>query len=62
MTEGFNNENPRVNVNKEELNKIIKQYKKLNKYRRSALFTVKTIDGTESVISSLVKEAEDNPL
>ena len=34
-------------------------YKKLNKYRRSSLFAIKTLDGTENVVASMVKEAED---
>jgi len=62
MSEGFNDGKAKVNVNVDELAKILKKYKKLNKYKRSTLFTVKTIDGTETVISSLVKEAEENPI
>lgn len=63
MSGGFSdNGKAKINVNVEELKNIIKKYKKLNKYKKSALFTVKTIDGTENIISSLVKEAEDNPL
>ena len=59
MSEGFNEGKAKVNINTDELSKIIKKYKKLNKYKRSALFTVKTIDGTENVISSLINEAEE---
>jgi len=62
MSEGFNDGKAKVNVNVDELAKILKKYKKLNKYKRSTLFTVKTIDGTETVMSSLVKEAEENPI
>jgi hypothetical protein len=59
MSEGFDDGKAKVNINTDELSKIIKKYKKLNKYKRSALFTVKTIDGTENVISSLINEAEE---
>ena len=45
-----------------DLNKLLKQYKKLNKYQKSSLFAVKTMDGTENVISEMIKEVEDNPL
>jgi hypothetical protein len=62
MSEGFDDGKAKVNINTDELSKIIKKYKKLNKYKRSALFTVKTIDGTENVISSLIKEAEEYPI
>jgi hypothetical protein len=59
MTQGFNK--PKAIVNKDELNKIIRKYKKAKKYMRSPLFTVKTIDGTEDYISGLIKEAEKDP-
>jgi hypothetical protein len=62
MSEGFDDGKAKVNINTDELSKIIKKYKKLNKYKRSAVFTVKTIDGTENVISSLIKEAEEYPI
>ena len=62
MSEGFDDGKAKVNINTDELSKIIKKYKKLNKYKRSAVFTVKTIDGTENVISSLLKEAEEYPI
>ena len=62
MSEGFDDGKAKVNINTDELSKIIKKYKKLNKYKRSAVFTVKTIDGSENVISSLIKEAEEYPI
>lgn len=62
MSEGFTDGKAKVNVNVDELAKIIKKYKKLNKYKKSNLFVVKTIDGTEDIISSLLKESEENPI
>ena len=41
---------------------ILKQYKKIKKYKKSSLYTIKTMDGTETIVSSLIKEAEDNDL
>jgi pyruvate/2-oxoglutarate dehydrogenase complex dihydrolipoamide acyltransferase (E2) component len=61
MNEGFSNK-VRVNVDKNSLNDIIKTYKKLKKYQKSSLYTIKTMDGTETTISSLIQEAEGNPL
>jgi len=58
MTGGFDGK-ARVNVNAEELAKIIKKYKKVKKYMRSPLYTVKTMDGTEKYVSELIKEAEE---
>jgi hypothetical protein len=41
---------------------VIKKYKKIKKYMKSSLYTIKNIDGTEDIVSSLIKEAEENPL
>ena len=67
MSAGFGGEKTKkgkaiVVINDDEITKILKQYKKLNKYRKSSIFAVQTMDGTENIISKLVKEAEENPL
>jgi hypothetical protein len=60
MSEGFSEENIEVAINKNEVKKLLKKYKKVKKYMRSPLFTVKTMDGTETYVSELLKEAEGN--
>lgn len=66
MSAGFNNEKSnkkiKVSVNEEELNKLIKKYKGLRKYMKSPLYEVKKIDGTETVISELIDEYNQNPI
>jgi hypothetical protein len=62
MSEGFNKSKIRINVNKEELNKLIKKYKNIKKYQRSSLYKIKELDGTETVINSLIQEAEETDL
>ena len=67
MSTGFGSEKLKdgkavVIINDNEVDKLLKKYKKIKKYMKSPLFTVKTMDGTETVVSSLIKEAEDNPL
>jgi hypothetical protein len=47
-------------INKDEINKILKKYKKIKKYQRSPLFEVKTMDGTETYVSKLIQEAQEN--
>lgn len=59
MSDGFNK--AKAIINKNELNDIIRKYKKAKKYMRSSLFTIKTIDGTENYISGLIKESEADP-
>ena len=67
MSAGFGGEKLKdgkavVIINDNEIDKLLKKYKKIKKYMKSPLFTVKTMDGTENYVSQLIKEAEDNPL
>jgi hypothetical protein len=47
-----------ANIDPEEFTKIKKKYKKLKKYMKSPLYQVKVIDGTENIISELLKKPE----
>ena len=58
MSEGFSEEKIDVAINKDEVRKLLKNYKKIKKYMRSPLFAVKTMDGTENVVSDLLKEID----
>jgi hypothetical protein len=58
MSEGFSEEKIDVAINKDEVRKLLKNYKKIKKYMRSPLFAVKTMDGTEKVVSDLLKEID----
>ena len=60
MSEGFSEEQLEVAINKAEIKKLLKKYKKIKKYQKSSLFAIKTMDGTEDIISSLIKEAKEN--
>ncbi len=67
MSSGFansqkENENLNITVDLDNIDVILKKYKKIKKYMKSSLFAVKSMDGTEEIVSSLVKEAEENPL
>jgi hypothetical protein len=62
MSEGFSEEKIEVSIYKDEVKNILKQYKKVKRYQRSSLYAIKTMDGTEEIVSSLIKEAEENPL
>ena len=56
---GFaNNEGSQLNVkvSNEEIDKIIKKYKKIQKYRKSSLFAVQSMDETEEMITKMVDE------
>jgi hypothetical protein len=47
-----------ANIDPEEFTKIKKKYKKLKKYMKSPLYQVKVMDGTENIISELLKQPE----
>jgi hypothetical protein len=59
MSKGFDVE---VEMPKADIDRLLKKYKKIKKYQKSSLFAVKTMDGTENIVSSLIREAEENPL
>jgi len=48
-----------LDMNSDQVQALVKKYKKLKKYQKSSLFAVKTMDGTENVISKMVEEAKD---
>ena len=62
MSEGFDKVEFDLPVKKDEVKKLLKKYKKIKKYMKSPLFAVKTMDGTEELVSSLLKEAEEYPI
>ena len=43
----------------EEIDALLKKYKRLNKYRKSNIFAIKTMDGTEDVIAPMLEEVQD---
>ena len=59
MSKGFDVE---VEMNPDDINRLLKRYKKLKKYQKSSLFALQTMDGTEKIISSMIKESEDEPI
>ena len=55
---GFANQGSQLNVqvSKAEIDKIVKKYKKIQKYRKSSLFAVQSMDETEDMINKMVDE------
>jgi hypothetical protein len=58
MSEGFV-DNVEFELPKEDIKKLLKSYKKIKKYQKSSLFAIKSMDGTESIISKMIEEAEE---
>jgi len=61
MSTGFDNKE-NVIIYKDEVQNLIKKYKKIKKYMKSPLYQIKTMDGTESLVSDLIKEYEEDPV
>lgn len=51
-----------ITINMDEVDVLIKKYKKIKKYMKSNIFYLKTTEGTETIVSNLIKESEENPL
>lgn len=63
MSEGFNSTNKvKVELQKEEIDKLIKKYKGVKKYMRSPLYAIKVMDKNERFVSELIEEVKNNPL
>ena len=61
MSEGFNGDKLEIAIYQDEVKKLLKKYKNIKKYQRSSIFEVKTMDGTETFVSNMIKEVEENP-
>lgn len=68
MSEGFGGfANPaddkkfRLYVKNKEVNKLIKEYKKLKKYQKSSLFEIEKLSGQETRIDKLINEYGIDP-
>tara|TARA_B100001939_G_scaffold284226_1_gene253791 strand:+ start:1271 stop:1462 length:192 start_codon:yes stop_codon:yes gene_type:complete len=62
MSEGFGKEkvNLNIEINQQELDKLIKKYKRIKKYMKSPIYDVKVMDGTETYVSKLVEEGQED--
>jgi len=58
MSEGFV-DNVEFGLPQEDIKKLLKSYKKIKKYQKSSLFAIKTMDGTENIVSKMIQEASE---
>ncbi len=59
MSNGFNIKFEGLDMGQEQVQALVKKYKKVKKYQKSNLFAVKTMDGTEDYVSKLIEESQD---
>ena len=62
MSSGFGDKKISVKINQDELDKLLKKYKGIKKYMKSSFYQIKSMDGTEQIVSQLVNEIKDNPI
>ena len=55
MKNGFDNK-VKVSIDKDELENVLKVYKRVKKYMKSSLYEIKKIDGTETTVKNLLEE------
>ena len=48
--------NVNANISIDGLADVRKKYKKIKRYMKSNLFQIKTMDGTETIVSNLLKD------
>jgi hypothetical protein len=59
MSKGFDINFEGLDMSQEGVQELVKKYKKIKKYQKSSLFAVKTMDGTEEIVSKMVEEARE---
>ena len=61
MTKGFGKDDVKVEfeIPQEQIDMLLKKYKKIKKYQKSNLYQVMTMDGTERIVSEMVEEAKE---
>lgn len=59
MSNGFDIDFEGIGMNPDQVQELLKKYKKVKKYQRSNLFAIKNLDGTEEVISKMIDEAHE---
>ena len=48
-----------VNIDPDEVKKLVKEYKKLKKYMRSPLYEIREMDGKEKIIKDLLSDYDE---
>tara|TARA_R110002012_G_scaffold997_4_gene4178 strand:- start:947 stop:1135 length:189 start_codon:yes stop_codon:yes gene_type:complete len=59
MGKGFDINFEGLDMSQEAVQVLVKKYKKIKKYQKSSLFAVKSMDGTEEIVSRMVEEARE---
>ena len=55
---GFDIKFEGIDMNPDQVQELLKKYKKVKKYQKTNLVAVKTMDGTEEYVSKLIEEGQ----
>ena len=56
---GFDIDFEGLDMNPDEVQDLLKKYKKIKKYQKSNLLAIKGMDGTEEIVSKMIEEASE---
>ena len=59
MSNGFDISFEGIDMSPDDVQDLLKKYKKIKKYQKSNLFNIKTMDGTEEIVSKMIEEARE---
>ena len=59
MSNGFDINFEGIDMSPDDIQDLLKKYKKIKKYQKSNLFAIKTMDGTEEIVSKMIEEARE---
>ena len=64
MSEGFGKEkvNLNIEIKQDELDKLIKKYKKNKKYMKTPIYNIRVLDGNENYVSKLIEEGREESI
>ena len=57
--DGFDIDFEGIGMDPDQVQELLKKYKKVKKYQRSNLFAVKNLDGTEEIVSKMIDESRE---
>ena len=59
MSNGFDISFEGIDMSPDDVQDLLKKYKKIKKFQKSNLFAIKTMDGTEEIVSKMIEEARE---
>ena len=56
---GFDIDFEGLDMEPDQIQDLLKKYKKIKKYQKSNLFAIKSMGGTEEIVSKMIEEASE---